>query len=161
MQNLRITRNDVAVLRKIVPLICLVIPWEIYFYSAYSSGWGIKFSLFYANFDINYGTIFVSIIKQISLLSMGGVLPSIRTLAWVIASLICIGLVVYELVKDRIEKELDIRMTGYILIACSVLSLTSSLAVWNSTFKTLPIAPVFFAVFGYIMLQATKDSTDL
>ena len=160
MLNFRITTEDVMLLRKIMPFICLAIPWEIYFYSAYSSGWGIKFSLFYANFDMNYGTIFVSILKQATLLSMGGLLPSIRTLAWVITSLICIGLAFYELFKERIEFQIHIRTIGYILIACSILSMISSLAVWNSTFKTLPIAPLFFAVFAYILLQLPKDNTD-
>ncbi|MBP1909646.1 hypothetical protein [Methanolobus bombayensis] len=142
-----------------MPPICLAIPWEVYFYSAYSSGWGIKFSVFYANFDVNYGTIFVSIIKQMTLLSMGGLLPSIRTLAWTLAAIICIMLAGYELLKENIEKELDIRTSGYVLIFCGILSLISSIAVWNSGFKTLPIAPAFFIIFGYILIQTAGNDT--
>jgi hypothetical protein len=157
MVDLKIKPDDMKLLRKIMPIICLVIPWEIYFYSAYSEGWGIKFSIFYANFDINYGTIFVSVINQMSLLSMGGFLPSVRTLGWVLASFVCLGLAAYELFKDNIEKEIDTKTAGYILISCGMLSLISSLAVWNSGFKTLPIAPLFFGVFGYILLQTARD----
>ncbi|MDK2938887.1 MAG: hypothetical protein PWQ51_1051 [Methanolobus sp.] len=157
MRFLRIKPDDMKLLRKIMPFICLAIPWEIYFYSAYSEGWGIKFSVFYANFDINYGTIFVSIIKQMTLLSMGGFLPSIRTIGWILASLICIGLAAYELFKDRIENEINTKTAAYMLIVCGILSLISSLAVWNSSFKTLPIAPLFFGAFGYILLQDTGD----
>ncbi|MDK2948821.1 MAG: hypothetical protein PWQ63_1981 [Methanolobus sp.] len=159
MRFLRIKPDDMKLLRKIMPFICLAIPWEVYFYSAYSQGWGIKFSVFYANFDIIYGTIFVSIIKQMTLISMGGFLPSIRTLGWVIASFICIGLAAYELLKDNIEKEIDTKTAGYILITCGILSLISSLAVWNSSFKTLPIAPLFFGAFGYLLLQAAGNDT--
>ncbi|WMW26311.1 hypothetical protein RE474_06260 [Methanolobus sediminis] len=159
MRNLKIKPDDMKLLRKIMPFICLAIPWEVYFYSAYSQGWGIKFSVFYANFDIIYGTIFVGIIKQMKLLSMGGFLPSVRTLGWVIASFACIGLAAYELFKDNIEIDIDTKTAGYILILCGILSLISSLAVWNSSFKTLPIAPLFFWVFGYILLQAGRNDT--
>ena len=157
MRNLRLKPDDIKLLRKIMPFICLAVPWEVYFYSAYSQGWGIKFSIFYANFDMNYGTIFVSVIKQMTLLSMGGFLPSVRTLGWVLTSFICIGLAAYELFKDKIENEIDTKTAGYILIACGCLSLISSLAVWNSSFKTLPIAPLFFGAFGYILLQAARN----
>ncbi|MEZ5335697.1 MAG: hypothetical protein R2741_10870 [Methanolobus sp.] len=85
-----------------MPIICLVIPWEIYFYSSYSSGWGIKFSVFYANFDEMYGTIFVDLLKQMSLLSTGGFLPSVRTLTWIFASILCISLAIYELSKEML-----------------------------------------------------------
>jgi hypothetical protein len=161
MVDFRIKPGDVKFLKKIMPFICLAIPWEIYFYSAYSEGWGIKFSVFYANFDINYGTIFVSVIKQMSMLSIGGFLPSVRTLAWVLASFICIGLAAYELFEDRIESEISNKSAGYIFIICGILTLISSLAVWNSGFKTLPIAPLFYGTFGYILLHAAKDDTVL
>jgi hypothetical protein len=161
MVDFRIKTGDVKFLKKIMPFICLAIPWEIYFYSAYSEGWGIKFSVFYANFDINYGTIFVSVIKQMSMLSIGGFLPSVRTLAWVLASFICIGRAAYELFEDRIENEISNNTAGYILIICGILTLISSLAVWNSGFKTLPIAPLFYGTFGYILLHAAKDDTVL
>jgi hypothetical protein len=160
MTNWRIKPDDMKLLRKIMPFICLVIPWEIYFYSAYSQGWGIKFSVFYANFDIIYGTLFVSIFKQMTMLSMGGFLPSVRTLGWGLASFICIGLAAYELLKENIEKEINTKTTGCILMACAILSLASSLAVWNSSFKTLPVAPLFFGVFGYILLQNAGEENE-
>ncbi|WP_094227482.1 hypothetical protein [Methanolobus psychrotolerans] len=153
MQQLKIDHNDTYLLRKLLPLICLSIPWEVYFYS---SGWGIKFSVFYANFDIEYGTLFVSILRQITLLSYGGLSPSIRTLAWFFGAILCIALMFYEILKENIEIDYGIKTSGYLLICCGILTLISSIAVWNVDFKTLPIAPFFFAVFGYLFIQTDK-----
>ncbi|WMW21658.1 hypothetical protein RE476_09705 [Methanolobus mangrovi] len=157
MQEIKINHSDTTLLRKIMPLICLAIPWEVYFYSNYSSGWGIKFSVFYANFDIIYGVIFVDLFQQMSLLSNGGFLPSVRTLGWVFGAILCIALTVYELSKANIEFELETKITAHMLIACGILTAISSVAVWNSTFKTLPIAPFFFIAFGYLLLKAEKE----
>ncbi|MEZ5335696.1 MAG: hypothetical protein R2741_10865 [Methanolobus sp.] len=42
-------------------------------------------------------------------------------------------------------------------MVCGILTLTSSLAVWNSGFKTIPIAPFFFFAFGYILLKKERE----
>ena len=158
MKDIAIKTDEIGLLRKILPVICLLVPWEAYFYSNYSSGWGIKFSVFYANFDIIYGTIFVDLFQQMSLLSNGGFLPSVRTLGWVFASILCIALAIYEISKDNIELEigLETKTTAHVFIACGVLTAISSLAVWNSTFRTLPIAPLFFFGSGYLLLRSDK-----
>ncbi len=150
---MKITHRDTNLLRKIMPFICLTIPWEIYFYS---TGWGIKFSVFYANFDITYGTLFVSIFKQMTLLSYGGFLPSIRSLAWIAGAILCLLLAVYELLKEEMKKDYGTRTTGIALISCGILTFVSSVAIWNSDFKTLPVAPLFFIAFGYLLIQADK-----
>lgn len=148
-------KRDLSILKKILPIICTLVPWEVYFYTGdLSKGWGIKFSLFYVNFDTQYGTIFVHIIKQLGLLSSGGVLPSIRTIAWFIAAIMCVILLVYELSKEELEFEIKNSTIAVIFLACSALTLISSLAVWNNAFKTLPIAPFFFALGGYLILHA-------
>ncbi len=161
MQEIKIKHSDANLLRKIMPLICLIIPWEVYFYSNYSSGWGIKFSAFYANFDATYGTIFVDLFQQMSLLSNGGFLPSVRTLGWIFGAILCVALAIYELSRKNIELVLETKTTAHILIACGILTAISSLAVWNSTFKTLPIAPFFFIAFGYLLLKAEKEEKDM
>ncbi|SFM69976.1 hypothetical protein [Methanolobus profundi] len=159
MKALDIKPHELDTLKKLMPVICLSIPWEIYFYSNYSTGWGIKFSVFYANFDDIYGTIFVDLIQQSSLLSYGGFLPSVRTLGWIFAAILCIALAIYELSKENIELELETRTTAHILILCGILTFISSIAVWNSSFKTLPIAPFFFLAFGYLLLVSDKNSS--
>ncbi|WP_340820097.1 hypothetical protein [Methanolobus sp. WCC4] len=156
MKSIDIEPGEINLLRKILPAICLIIPWEVYFYSAYySSGWGIKFSVFYANFDGTYGTIFVNIFQQMALLSNGGFLASVRTLGWIFGAFLCITLVIYELAKDTIEMDIELRTktTAHALISCGVITAISSFAVWNSAFKTLPIAPFFFIGFGYLLLH--------
>ncbi|WP_342303839.1 hypothetical protein [Methanolobus sp. ZRKC5] len=150
---MKITHTDTNLLRKIMPLICLTIPWEVYFYS---TGWGIKFSVFYANFDLVYGTFFVNIFKQMTLLSYGGFYPSIRTLAWITGAIFCIVLAIYELLKEEIKKDYGTRTTAIALISCGILTFISSVAIWNSDFKTLPVAPLFFIAFGYLLLQTDK-----
>ncbi|TGC08963.1 hypothetical protein [Methanolobus halotolerans] len=158
MQNIKISPEDIFLLRKILPLICLITPWEFYFYTSdYSSGWGIKFSVLYANFDVQYGTIFVDLLKQLTLLSYGGFLPSLRTITWSMAALLCIAVVFYELFRQNIEMELSIRTIAILLIACAVMTLISSTAVWNSSFSTIPIAPIFFAFSGCLLLYASSS----
>ena len=71
-------------------------------------------------------------------------------------AILCIALAIYNLSKENIEVELETKTTAHILIACGILTTISSLAVWNSTFKTLPIAPFFFIAFGYLLLKAEK-----
>ncbi|MCQ6961650.1 hypothetical protein [Methanolobus chelungpuianus] len=148
-------------MRKLLPVTCLAVPWELYFYtSSYSSGWGIKLSLLYANFDSQYGTLFVNVIRQLSMLSYGGFLPSLRTGAWFLASMLCIILVFYELSRDQLEFRIRTGTTGVMLIVCAVLTLVSSLAVWNSSFMTVPIAPAFFGLAGYFLLSAERSSSE-
>lgn len=160
MQNIKISPDDIPVLRKMLPLLCLLVPWEFYFYTGdYSNGWGIKFSVLYANFDAQYGTIFVDLMKQMTLLSYGGLLPSIRTITWFLAALLCIVIVFYQLFRENIEIKIDIRTTGIILLTCALMTLVSSIAVWNSNFKTIPLAPIFFALSGYLLLYASKQES--
>jgi len=157
MDHIKISPKDIFLLRKLLPFICLVVPWEFYFYTSdYSTGWGIKFSVFYANFDAQYGTLFVDIMKQLTLLSYGGFLPSVRTLTWSMAALLCIIVVFYELFRENIEIKLSMQTTGILLLIGAFLTLISSVAVWNSTFKTIPIAPIFFACSGYLLLHMGK-----
>lgn len=157
MQNIKISPSDILLLRKILPIICLIVPWEFYFYTSdYSTGWGIKFSVLYTNFDAQYGTLFVDLMKQATLLSYGGFLPSIRTIAWFMAALLCIVIVLYEVFRENIEIHLNIRTIGVLLLACAVLTLLSSVAVWNSSFWTIPIAPAFFAFSGYLLLHTDR-----
>ncbi len=150
--------HEIKLLRKIIPIICLAIPWEVYFYSSYTTGWGIKFSIFYANFDAQYGTLFVSVIQQIGLLSNGGFLPSVRTLAWAIASFMILAVGIYELIKENIEIKIGNATEAYVLIICGILTLISSMAVWNDAFKTLPIAPLFFIPLGSLLLITEKNT---
>ncbi len=151
--------HDISILRKIMPIICILVPWEVYYYIGdYSKGWGIKFSLFYANFDSQYGNIFVDMIKQLGLLSYGGFLPSVRTITWFVAAILCIALLVYELSKKSLELELKNSNIAAVFIACAILTLVSSLAVWNSAFKAFPIAPFFFSLGGYLLLTANDSS---
>jgi hypothetical protein len=159
MQQIKISPHEVPLLRKLLPLICLVVPWELYFYtSTYSSGWGIKLSVLYANFDNQYGMLFVDVTRQLSMLSYGGLLPSVRTLAWFVASILCILLVCYELSRDQLELKISTRTTAIVLIGCGCLTLVSSMAVWNDSFRTIPLAPVLFGLSGYIMLRAQEWS---
>ncbi|MBN2111055.1 MAG: hypothetical protein JW705_08240 [Methanosarcinaceae archaeon] len=157
MYNIKFSPKDIFLLRKILPLVCLSIPWEFYFYTReYSNGWGIKFSVLYTNFDSLYGTIFVNLMKQMTLLSYGGFLASVRTITWFVAALICILLALYELFRENTEIELSIRTSGTVLLACAFLTLVSSVAVWNYHFRTLPVAPIFFACSGYLLLYAER-----
>jgi hypothetical protein len=159
MQQIKISPHEVPLLRKLLPLICLAVPWELYFYtSTYSSGWGIKLSILYANFDNQYGMLFVDVTRQLSMLSYGGLLPSVRTLAWFIASILCIILVCYELSRDQLELKTSTKTTAIVLIGCGCLTLASSMAVWNGSFRTIPLAPVIFGLSGYIMLHAEEWS---
>jgi lysylphosphatidylglycerol synthetase-like protein (DUF2156 family) len=159
MPQIKISPHELPLLRKLLPLICLAVPWELYFYtSAYSTGWGIKLSVLYANFDNQYGTLFVDVIRQLSMLSYGGLLPSVRTLAWFLASLLCIILVCYELSREQLELKISTRATGIVLIGCGCLTLASSMAVWNDSFRTIPLAPIFFGLSGYIILRAEEWS---
>lgn len=158
MTHIKIPPQELPLLRKLLPILCLVVPWEIYYYtSTYSRGWGIKLSLLYANFDSQYGTLFVSVLKQLSMLSYGGFLPSVRTLSWFLASMICISLVCYEISREQLELQTTARTTGLVLIACGCLTLVSSLAVWNGLFRTIPLAPAFFLVTGHLLLQAEEQ----
>jgi hypothetical protein len=158
MKKMELKPGELDIMKKIMPLICLIIPWEVYFYSNYSSGWGIKLSVFYVNFDDIYGTIFVNLFQQMSLLSNGGFLPSVRTLGWIFAAILCIALAIYELLRENIEIELETKTTAQIIIACGILTTLSSIAVWNNSFKTLPIAPVFFFSFGYLLLHSDRKT---
>ena len=161
MEKIKIKPNDIPLLRKTLPLVCLLIPWEVYFYTGdYSRGWGLKFSVLYANFDMQYGTIFVNLIKQLELLSYGGLLPSIRTISWFMAALLCLVLAIYELSREEIEIKLGNSTLVRGLFICAALTLISSLAVWNSSFRTIPIAPFFFFAGGYLLLYANKIEPD-
>lgn len=157
MTHIKIQPQELPLLRKLLPVICLAVPWEFYFYtSSYSSGWGIKLSVLYANFDSQYGTLFVDVTRQLSMLSYGGFLPSVRTIAWFLASLLCITLAFYELSRDQLEIKIKAKTTGLMLIACACLTLASSLAVWNNAFRTIPLAPIFFGLAGYLLLHAEE-----
>lgn len=161
MPEINMNARDYSILRKILPMICALVPWEIYYYiSNFSKGWGIKFSVFYANFDSQYGTLFVDIIKQLGLLSHGGFLPSIRTIAWFAASMMCVALLIYELSNEELQFELKNSTIAAIFFISSALTLVSSLAVWGDSFKTIPIAPFFFAMAGYLILRVGVTDND-
>lgn len=161
MNKINMSPRDFSILRKTLPIICLLVPWEVYFYTSdFSKGWGLKFSVFYANFDSQYGTLFVNLVKQLGMLSYGGLLPSIRTIAWFMAALISVILLVYELSKEELDFELKNSTVVAAFIACSALTLISSMAVWNASFKAIPIAPVFFALGAYLLLQANNPKED-
>jgi hypothetical protein len=158
MPEINMSSRDYSILRKLLPIICLFVPWEIYYYTAqFSKGWGIKFSLFYANFDTQYGTLFVDIVKQLELLSSGGFLPSVRTITWFIAATLCVILVVYELFGKELDFKVKESSIAAIFISCAILTSISSLSVWNDAFKTIPIAPFFFLAGGYLLSHTNKS----
>ena len=154
MKELPITRNGIPALRKLLPLVCLIVPWEIY---QYSTGWGIKFSLFYLNFDMIYGTLAVSVLKQLTLLSNGGFAPSIRTIFWAVAAALCVLIFVYELAREYVEYEVSIKMLGAGLLVCGTLLAVSSFVVWCDAFKAIPVGFGFFAVGGYLLMVIGRD----
>ena len=154
MKELPITQNDIPVLRKLLPLVCLIVPWEIY---QYGTGWGIKFSLFYLNFDMTYGTLAVSVLKQLTMLSYGGFAPSIRTVFWALAAVLCVGIFVYEMLREQLEYELSIKMLGAGLIICGILLAVSSFIVWSDAFRAIPVGFGFFAVGGYLLMVIEQD----
>ena len=123
MTKINMDPRDISILRKLLPIICILVPWEVFFYTSdFSNGWGIKFSLFYANFDSQYGTLFVDVIKQLGMLSHGGVLPSVRTIAWFMAALISVILLVYELSKEELEFKFKNSTVAAAFLACSALT---------------------------------------
>ena len=154
MKELPITQNDIPVLRKLLPLVCLIVPWEIY---QYGTGWGIKFSLFYLNFDMTYGTLAVSVLKQLTMLSYGGFAPSIRTVFWALAAALCVGIFVYELAREQLEYEVSINTLGAGLLVCGILLAVSSFVVWSDAFRAIPVGFGFFAVGGYLLMVIERD----
>ena len=154
MKELNITKNDIPALRKLLPLVCLIVPWEIY---QYGTGWGIKFSLFYLNFDMTYGTLAVNVLKQLTMLSYGGFAPSIRTVFWALAAVLCVGIFVYEMLREQLEYELSIKMLGAGLIICGILLAVSSFIVWSDAFRAIPVGFGFFAVGGYLLMVIEQD----
>ena len=154
MKELPITKNDIHILRKLLPLVCLIVPWEIY---QYSTGWGIKFSLFYLNFDMTYGTLAVSVLKQLTMLSYGGFAPSVRTVFWALAAALCVGIFVYELAREQIEYEVSVKMLGAGLLVCGTLLAVSSFIVWSDAFRAVPIGFGFFAVCGYLLMGIERE----
>lgn len=158
MTRLHIKASDIFLLRKIMPLICIIVPWEFYFYnSLYSTGWGIKFSLFYVNFDMVYGTLLVDVVKQLSMLSYGGLAPSFRTISWFLGALICVVVLINENFKENLSETLSVRTSGYLLILCSAFNILGSLVVWGSSFKAMPIGFIFLLFTAYIFLTSNWD----
>ena len=158
MTRLHIKASDIFLLRKIMPLICIIVPWEFYFYnSLYSTGWGIKFSLFYVNFDMVYGILFVDVVKQLSMLSYGGLAPSFRTISWFLGALICVVVLVNENFKENLSEAFSVRTSGYLLILCSAFNILGSLVVWGSSFKAMPIGFIFLLFTAYIFLTSNWD----
>lgn len=155
MTNLPIKPKEVSLLRRLFPLICITVPWEIY---QYSTGWGIKFSLFYLNFDMTYGTIAVSVLKQLTMLVYGGFAPSIRTISWAAAAVLCVIIVAYEFLREQVEYDVSTRMIGVGLLVCGTLLAVSSFAVWNEAFKAIPVGLGFFAVCGYLLMKMEEVS---
>ena len=154
MKELSITKTDIPVLRKLLPFVCLIVPWEIY---QYSTGWGIKFSLFYLNFDMIYGTLAVSVLKQLTMLSYGGFAPSIRTIFWALAAALCVGIFVYELAREQVEYKVSVMMLGAGLLVCGALLAVSSFVVWSDAFRAVPIGFGFFAVCGYLLMGIERE----
>ncbi|WP_394697812.1 hypothetical protein [uncultured Methanomethylovorans sp.] len=141
-----------------MPLICIIVPWEFYFYnSLYSTGWGIKFSLFYVNFDMVYGTLFVDVAKQLSLLSYGGLAPSFRTISWFLGALICVVVLINENFKENLSETFSVRTSGYLLILCSAFNILGSFVVWSSSFKAMPIGFIFLLFTAYFFLKSNLD----
>jgi len=149
MKHLAINPSELVLLRKIMPIICIIVPWEFYFYS---TGWGIKFSFFYANFDMAYGTLLVNVVEQLSMLSYGGFAPSFRTISWFFGALICAVVSINELFREDLLKTLSVRTSGYLLLLCSAFNILGSFAVWSSSFRAIPVAFLFllFTVYIYI-----------
>ena len=129
-------------------------PWEIY---QYSSGWGIKFSLFYLNFDMTYGTLAVNVLKQLTMLSYGGFAPSVRTISWALAATLCVGIFVYELAREQIEYKVSVGIPGAGLLVCGVLLTVSSFVVWSDAFRAVPIGFGFFALCGYLLIGIERE----
>lgn len=153
MKHLHLNASDLVIFRKIMPLICIIVPWELYFYSvSYSRGWGIKFSLFYANFDAIYGHLFVNVVQQLSMLSYGGLAPSFRTISWFVAALICVVVLITEFFREDLSSTFSVRTSGYLLLLCSGVNILGSLVVLSSSFKAIPIGFVFSLFTSYIFL---------
>jgi hypothetical protein len=154
MKKQLIAQSDIPALRKLLPFVCLIVPWEIY---QYSTGWGIKFSLFYLNFDMTYGTLAVSVLKQLTMLSYGGFAPSIRTVFWALAAALCVGIFVYEVLRAREVQEVSSKMLGAGLLVCGTLLAVSSFIVWSDAFRAVPVGFGFFAVGGYLLMGIKQD----
>ena len=155
MRYLPIKSYDLVLLRKIMPIICIIVPWEFYFYN---TGWGIKFSFFYANFDIIYGTLFVNVVKQLSMLSYGGLAPSFRTISWFLGALICVVVSINEFFREDLLKTLSLRTSGYLFILCSIFNLLGSFVVWSNSFRTIPVVFLFFLFAAYIYFYNSQRS---
>ena len=154
MKKQLIAQSDIPALRKILPFVCLIVPWEIY---QYSTGWGIKFSLFYLNFDMTYGTLAVSVLKQLTMLSYGGFAPSIRTVFWALAAALCVGIFVYEVLRAREAQEVSSKILGAGLLMCGTLLAVSSFIVWSDAFRAVPVGFGFFAIGGYLLMGIEQD----
>ena len=158
MTRLHIKDSDIFLLRKIMPFICMIVPWEFYFYNGlYSTGWGIKFSLFYINFDMVYGNLVVNVVKQLSMLSYGGIAPSFRTISWFLGALICLIVLINENFKENLSQTFSVHTSGYLLILCSLFNVLGSIVVWSSSFKAMPIGFVFLLFTAYIYLTSNWD----
>lgn len=153
MNPLAINPSELVLLRKIMPIICIIVPWEFYFYS---TGWGIKFSFFYANFDMTYGTLLVNVVEQLSMLSYGGLAPSFRTISWFFGALICVIVSVNEFFRADLFKTLSIRTSGYLLLLCSAFNILGSFAVWSGSFKAIPVAFLFLLFAAYICIYNSQ-----
>lgn len=164
MNHFHINPSERVLLRKIMPLVCILVPWEFYFYNvSYSTGWGIKFSLFYVNFDMIYGTLFVNVVKQLSMLSYGGLAPSFRTISWFLGALICVVVLINESFKEDLSAAFSVRTSGYLFLLCSAFNILGSFVVWSSSFKAIPVGFAFSLFTAYIFLTGKLDmplSTD-
>ncbi len=160
MNHLHINSLELVLLRKIMPILCIIVPWEFYFYNiSYSSGWGIKFSLLYVNFDITYGTIFVNVVQQLSMLSYGGLTPSLlapsfRTISWFLGALICMVVLINEIFKENLSETFSVHTSGYLLLLCSAFNILGSFVVWSSSFKAIPVGFAFSLFAAYVFLSA-------
>lgn len=155
MARLHIKSSDIFLLRKIMAFICMIVPWEFYFYNGlYNTGWAIKFSLFYINFDMVYGALVVNVVKQLSMLSYGWIPPSFRTISWFLGALICLVVLINKNFKENLSQTFSAHSSGYLLILCSVFNILGSIVVWSSFFKAMPIGFVFLLFAAYIYLTS-------
>jgi ABC-type Fe3+ transport system permease subunit len=102
---------------------------------------------------MTYGTIAVRVLKQLTMLAYGGFAPSIRTISWAAAAVLCVAIVAYELLRDKVEYDVSNRMIGLGLLVCGTLLAVSSFAVWNEAFKAVPVGFGFFAVCGHLFMK--------
>ena len=152
IKNWHVNAIGVNRLRKILPLVCLIIPWE-YFSNdlLHPDIWGFKFSLFTIVFG--FYDHFQTFIQYMSNYNLQSILTDIRMLSWLFGTIISILLVVYELLRETLNIDFNTKTTAYAILVCGILSAISFVSRGSSSWTAFPIAPFFYVVFANMLLK--------